>query len=444
MSATAATSMLNYNDHRQKAMSASYERVKVPPQNGTVFEMGNTIDIRLPNMPMGSFLDFHNSYLKLNIETVKADGGGTPAAADDLWLPRNGVYGGLIQRVEIISSAQTISVIDQYSKLANIFLDSEAGIDFKDGIGSIQYGMQTGDEYGAALTPTGTATDDHGTQNNFFCFGLILTNLMSSSKYLPLFSADNIIIRLTLNSKAKAFIGTNGGASTVKVRNVEFVNYVVKLDPVASKLVDDAVGGRYSVVLDDWRNSRGTIPSASQTINQNLGLSVASLSRVLFAFYRTNYSNSGVASDVEGSRSHRFVSEYSFQLNGQNYPAQRIKADASSNMSEVMAEIRGSTRQSLDFDQGSDLTLTDFQLNNASGTGSSIGKAFYEIDLESLRQYDSENSVYSGLYTIGGVTSLDCQMSGAGGSDMDLNVWGQFQATLSLDTRGDNIFTYQV
>ena len=127
MSATAATSMLNYNDHRQKAMSASYERVKVPPQNGTVFEMGNTIDIRLPNMPMGSFLDFHNSYLKLNIETVKPlPDNGVPRIADDLYLPRNGVYGGLIQRVEIISSAQTISVIDQYSKLANIFLDMKS------------------------------------------------------------------------------------------------------------------------------------------------------------------------------------------------------------------------------------------------------------------------------------------------------------------------------
>ena len=364
-------------------------------------------------------------------------------------MPRNGVYGGLIQRVEIISSAQTISVIDQYSKLANIFLDSESGLDFKHGIGSIQFGMRAGQssnqERGVALTDAGAdGAGGSGTKNNFFCFGLILTNLMSSSKYLPLFSADNIIIRLTLNSKAKAFIGTNGGASTVKVRNVEFVNYVVKLDPVASKLVDDAVGGRYSVVLDDWRNSRGTIPTASQTINQNLGLSVASLSRVLFAFYRTAYDNDGVQADTEGSRSHRFVSEYSFQLNGQNYPAQRIKADSTSNMSEVMAEIRGSTRQSLDFDQGSDLTLIDFQSNYGVGTGDNIGKSFYEIDLESLRQYDSENSVYSGLYTIGGVTSLDCQMSAAGGTDMDLNVWGQFQATLSLDTRGDNIFTYQV
>ena len=115
MSAAAGTSMLNYNSKRQPALSATMERVKIPPQNGTIFEMGSTIDIRLPNMPHGNFLDFHNSYLKLNIQTVKtvnvtavvADATADPpvlaVAAEDnvLYLPPNGVYGGLIQRIEI-------------------------------------------------------------------------------------------------------------------------------------------------------------------------------------------------------------------------------------------------------------------------------------------------------------------------------------------------------
>ena len=139
MSAAAGTSMLNYNSKRQPALSATMERVKIPPQNGTIFAMGSTIDIRLPNMPHGNFLDFHNSYLKLNIETSVSVTGVQPqtlneagaevsakvpanvAAADRLFLPQNGVYGGLIQRVEIISAAQTISVLDEYSKLTNLF-----------------------------------------------------------------------------------------------------------------------------------------------------------------------------------------------------------------------------------------------------------------------------------------------------------------------------------
>ena len=473
MSAAAGTSMLNYNSKRQPALSATMERVKIPPQNGTIFEMGSTIDIRLPNMPHGNFLDFHNSYLKLNIETscsvtgaVAGSGSGdTAIAAQDakveavnkLFLPQNGVYGGLMQRVEIISAAQTISVLDEYSKLTNLFISSESGAHFKQGVGSVQYGMG-GDatsnvERGAILTfdsPAGLdGASTSNVQQNFFCFGLLLTNLMSSSKYLPLFSSDNIIIRLTLNTTDKAFVSGASTASTtteVSVKNVEMVNQIVKLDPMAAKLVDDSVGGRYEVVVDDWRNAKSQIAKANTTMNVNLGYSFASLSRVIFAFYKNDY-GSGIVRDidVENNRSTRNLSEYSLQLNGVNIPAQRIKADTKSNLSEVMAEIRGSTRQSLDFTQLSDITKANFQVDGGTGKGATtnIGTAFYEIDTEGLRNYDNEDGVYSGVYTVGSVTSLDATMSGAGACATELNVWGQFQATLSLDTRGDNIFTYR-
>ena len=475
MSAAAGTSMLNYNSKRQPALSATMERVKIPPQNGTIFAMGSTIDIRLPNMPHGNFLDFHNSYLKLNIETsvsvtgvvaqtLNSDGSEATAkvpakveAADRLFLPQNGVYGGLIQRVEIISAAQTISVLDEYSKLTNLFISSESGAHFKQGVGSVQYGMGGGTttnvERGAILTFDSPGVDDTistgNVQQNFFCFGLLLTNLMSSSKYLPLFSSDNIIIRLTLNTTEKAFVS---GASTVplstqvSVKNVEMVNQIVKLDPTAAKLVDDSVGGRYEVVVDDWRNAKSQIAKANTTMNVNLGYSFASLSRVIFAFYKNDYGSGTIRDiDVENNRSTRNLSEYSLQLNGVNIPAQRIKADTKSNLSEVMAEIRGSPRQSLDFTQLSDITKANFQVDGGPGKGATtnIGTAFYEIDTEGLRNYDNEDGVYSGVYTVGSVTSLDATMSGAGACDTELNVWGQFQATLSLDTRGDNIFTYR-
>ena len=70
-----------------------------------------------------------------------------------------------------------------------------------------------------------------------------------------------------------------------------------------------------------------------------------------------------------------------------------------------MAEIRGSTRQSLDFNHQSSITKTSFALNEGDGYGESkIGTSFYEIDLEGLRSY-KENGAYSGLYAIGAVTS---------------------------------------
>ena len=131
-------------------------------------------------------------------------------------------------------------------------------------------------------------------------------------------------------------------------------------------------------------------------------------------------------------------------MNGVNYPAQRIKCNTDNNMSEIMAEIRGSTRQSLDFTQQSSITKKSFKLDHTTGSGpNQIGSAFYEIDTEGLRNYDNENAVYSGLYTIGSVTSLDASMSQGSQGPMELNVWGQYQATLSLNTRGDNLFVYK-
>jgi hypothetical protein len=464
MSTTAATSMLNYANKRTKAMSATTERVKVPPQNGTSFQLQSTIDLRMPNMPKGSFLDMHNSYIKLNIRTEKhvgADAGaGDPAIAanpvsresDEVFLTQNGVF-ALIERIEIISAAQTISVIDQYSKLAGCFLTTESDGNFKKGAGALQFGMGYDADHadkGVLLTPAGTG---NGAQDNFFCFPLILTNLMSSSKYIPLFSSDNLIIRITLNSYSRGFVtgatvaGTAVTAGTCRtlapvIQNVEMVNQIVKLDPIAAKLVDDSVGGVYQVVVDDWRNARSQIEASAQTLNVNLGYSFASLSRLIFAFYKTDYPNFLNDYDSENNRSHRFLSEYSFQLNGVNYPAQRLKADPVSNLSEVVAEIRGSTRQSLDFSHQMCATRANWGLNNVAGKATNVGQSLYEIDLEGLRSYQ-ENDVYSGLYTIGGVTSVDATMSAGGGAPMELNVWAQFQATLTLDTRGDNIFTYQ-
>jgi len=65
------------------------------------------------------------------------------------------------------------------------------------------------------------------------------------------------------------------------------------------------------------------------------------------------------------------------------------------------------------------------------------------LDLEGLRA-TSEDSVYSGLYTVGGTTSLSIAMSDDGGDQRTLNVWGQYQGSLQLDTTQSNIFTYSV
>lgn len=430
MSVAVATKELNFASKREKAVSASAERIEVPPQNGSSFSLGQTIDLRLPSgMARGHYLDFQNSYVKMAIKCERA----ADSVNNDVWLTRNGIY-SLIQKVEILSSSATLSVIEDYNKLCSIFLDSECSHDFKGSLGQVQFGMSQAAAKGQAISSQ-DGTDDLTTT---FAFPLILTNLASASKYLPLFSNDNIIIRLTLASRTDGLISgsavTDANANIV-VNPVSMICNVVKLDAMAQSMVDQANGGVYTMILDDYRNAKAVVQTGDRSINANLGFSNQSLSRVLFGFYNA----STATTDGQGDRPHRSVSEYTFQLNGKNYPAQKIKAnfsDAQRNVSEAVAEIRASSRQAMDFGQPNDITLTEFLTDGASG------KAFYEIDLEGLRS--GEDTVYSGLYTVGGTTSLEVSMNADGSAQNTLNVWGQYQGALTLDTNGSNVFTYSV
>jgi hypothetical protein len=138
----------------------------------------------------------------------------------------------------------------------------------------------------AALKGDGLVTNTVGElKKTAYCLPLILTPLWSSSKYLPCFHNGNLTIRLTLNTFDNAFISgsaTSEVASGFKVNPVSMVCNVVTLDPSAQNMIDQGNGGVYTMILDDFRSSRGgSITTDQRLINQNLGFSHQSLSRVI-------------------------------------------------------------------------------------------------------------------------------------------------------------------
>ena len=155
MSAAVGTKELNFNSKRERAISASSSRIEQPCSNGSDFTCGQVVDIRLPSgMARGNYLNFVDSYIKMNIAATA-----TAHATKQIYLPRNGVY-NLIQKVEILTSSSTISVIDDYRKLCNIFLDSECSPEFKEGLGGVQYGMTSGVDPPNSFVGTAELDDD--------------------------------------------------------------------------------------------------------------------------------------------------------------------------------------------------------------------------------------------------------------------------------------------
>jgi hypothetical protein len=258
-----ASKELNFASKREQAISASSSRLEIPSVNGQSFQCTQTIDIKMPSgMVRGSYLDFENSYVKLGISAKRAAGDAT----GDLDIARNGIF-NLISRVEILSSTSTISVIENYNQLVNIFLDSEASTAYKLSLGNAQFGMS------GSVTLKGVslvmATADE-LKKTVYCLPLILTPLWSSSKYLPCFHQDNLTIRLTLDNFDNAFISGTASAevsSCFTVNPVSMVCNVVTLDPAARNMTDQSNGCVHATILDDFRSSRG-----GSIINQFWGL----------------------------------------------------------------------------------------------------------------------------------------------------------------------------
>ena len=430
MSVAMSTKELNYAVKREKAVSCTSSRVSVPPSNGSSFSTGQSIDLKLPSgMARGSYIDFQNSYVKISITATRA----ADSANNDLKLPRNGIF-NLFEKIELMSSSSTISTVDSYNKLLNVFLDSECSQDFKASVGEVGYGMTNESTYGAVLTPAAGT----GTKTTTYCVPLLLLSLFSSTKYIPAFHNDNLSIRLTLASRVGGFIsgtGVTDANAAITINPVSMIYNIVRLSEQAQMMIDQSCGGVYSLVLDDWQSTKyGTVQTGDRSVVANLGFSHQSISRIVFAFYLPE----AAIADSNGTRVSRSVSEYCFQLNGQNHPAVKIKADfrtTSENHSEILAEIRASTRRSADFQSAS--TIDSSTMIDGAG-----GRSFFEIDLESLRSGD--DGVYSGLYTVGANTSVSIDMNQDGATAAQLNIWGQFQGSLRLDTNTGNVFTYSV
>ena len=225
------------------------------------------------------------------------------------------------------------------------------------------------------------------------------------------------------------------------------VNQIVKLDPMAAKLVDDSVGGRYEVVVDDWRNAKSQIAQANTTMNVNLGFSFAVPVESDFCVLSKRLLSGTIRDiDVENNRSTRNISEYSLQLNGVNHPS---PTHQSRHQVQLVRGHGGDTRQHppvVGFHptvrhHQSKLSELTAALERAQRTS---GLRFTKLTRRGFVIMTMKTAciqVFTPSVQRDQPSTPPCL--GQVPMTLKLNVWGQFQATLSLDTRGDNIFTYR-
>lgn len=416
---------VDYMDKKLKSYSAKSSRQIIPASNGNSFTANSVINIDLQGNQPNTYLDFAASYVRMTITNNDAVAFKLGSAYD------------LIDRVEVLVDGSTVSNINNYSALVTQLLDESVGNQYRSNMGKCL--MATTDTIGNAVevASAGSVT---------VCLPLVCTPLFNSSKYIPCFSRSTIRLRLTLATAARGVVSGDANAPTVDsevvISPVDFVGQYVRVSDEAQMQINANTNGFYELVVSDFRSAEGTYNANDTNLNLNLGISVSSLDRLMFGFYKTRdtvnaYSNM--------NRSNLNLQDYALSVNGLEVPRRRIESSAT-NYAEPVAEIAVASTNSLgDFHHQSQLNPTQFVRNNTAGTADdSLGKALFMIDLESLKPHGGDgDAIYSGISTIGATTQLVGSFSAGTNAQHSILVFGQYTMSLILDMQGSQTFMVQ-
>ena len=465
MDAEVYSESLAYQQVKKRAVSSRSFRVKIPSSNGSNFLPGQTVNIDLPSNLSAQYYNFNQLYLQFTLTT----------GAEVAVLDRNGAY-NLIKRLTIQSAGSMLCDIINYNVLVSAFLDMQASHEWKSSTGNLLAGM-----YGDALRGESIAA----TTSRVFCLPLPLNILASTTPHrlIPAFSLSNLQLRFQLATAAEAFVSATGIAYGIS--NVECVCMMTQLSPQAQSEIDKATNGVYNILCLNYMNAQTSQAAAQSTLTTNLGFAMSSLERIIVIHRKADAAN-GTSTVYSNSRIKNGLSEYSFLINSEQYPARPINVIAQG--SEVWAETLISDHRLMDFNRGcgvnvglaavgaaaagnvgvgvSDLTgsapniakTLSYSLSNADATGASagavalntaatasnIGTFIASCDFESGLSDGKSSTIYSGISTIASTVQYKGIYSGEAPVAAQIDFFACYTVLLSLDMRGLGIFQMRV
>jgi hypothetical protein len=441
--------------------SRSY-RVRLPPSNSTSFAPGNTIQFDLPANLQGTYWNSNQCYLKFKVVNGAA-------AAN---LDRCGAY-GFIRRVQISTSGAQICDLDRYNVLATAMLDADASLEWRGSSGKQLIGTETsmrGEHLAAAAERT-------------YCLpAAILTPLGQTTPHrmIPLCSLSNLQIRYTLEEAATALVGA--GASYT-IQDVEMVMMLTELSPGAQAQIDQITGRRYDILATSYMHSGASLAAGAGALTANLGFSMSSLERVIISIRP-------VASQVAaryslGNRCRYGLSQYSLNINSEQYPARPILV--ADKCAEVHAESLIADHSLVNFNAGNAFTngfegagIADaigvgfsmfanvqpratkepkypFNDSNPAGltagdavdaavlaTPSDIGTFLAQIELESGLSDGKSSHIYSGISTLASTVQLIATFDGSGTGGASVDVFANYTVLMSLNMAGTGVWSISV
>jgi len=452
---------LNYKSTKSRAVAARSFRTKVASSNSTKFVDGETINIDLPgNMP-GTYYNFNQMYLKFKVKN---------ANTDIVNLDRCGAA-AFIKRIQISQSGAQLFDLNNWNVLYTALLDTDASPQWKASTGNILQGTR-----GDSLTGEKIVNNE----DRVFCVPMVLTPLSNTTPHrlIPAFSLAALNFKIQLENATTAVSGTAVANGKLEFSDIEMVSLMTQLSPGAQARVDQMNGGVYNILATSYMNAGANVASGVTSATANLGISVSSLERIIM-IQRPQSTLTAIGAYSIGNRCVNGLTRYQYQINSEAYPA--VPIDVSAKGAEVWAELMISNHSLVNFRDGCSIqkgvikSTTNLLVNDMDGSApetvranpfmedapdgttagasnadaannvaSNIGTFLASVEFETGLSDGKSATIYSGLSTISSVVQFVAQYSGGATADAQLDFFAHFTVLLSLDTRGQGVWTISV
>jgi hypothetical protein len=454
MSVDAMAESVNYRDQKRRAVASRSYRVKISPNNGQTFTDGQTVNLDMPSNLAGTYVNWNQCYLKYKVSSSVACVLDTAGAVS------------MIGRLSCQTSGAQIFDLPSYNVLMTLLMDADSSPTYKAGIGNILMGTNGGKQSGESLAANTART---------YCVPFVCHPFAMSTPHrlMPLFSSSPVQFKIVLESGAKAVVAAS--APTLTFTEVELVCVLTELSPGSQAQVDQMCGGMYNILASSYQNVTSTMAASASatTVTANLGISVSSLERIIVC-HRPTATTGLFSAFSNGNRIKNFLTEYTFQINGENYPARSVIVE--NQCAEALAEFLLSDHSLVNFDKQSSFQIAvggntsllksngldgnsvltaplEPYIDNSGGgieatnTGgvSTIGSFITAVELETGLSDGRSQRLYSGVSTISSTVNYrGVYATGSVTIAAQIDFFAQFTVLLSLNSRGTNVWSISV
>jgi hypothetical protein len=265
---------------------------------------------------------------------------------------------------------------------------------------------------------------------------LALSGVLGSgcSKYLPLSKINDLRLELTIEAATQAVVQASGTANFT-LNNVQLILTYIDVDPVVASRVEQAVGGRYIISTESWRNYT-SILAANRTSDSVLIPARYSSLRTLLHTWRDNANATDQTKYWLSGRSNPFYSttnvpcSIQYAIGSSLIPQTPIKYG----VSETLMNTQQAFHQLGSISAGSRLTLTNWTQPNYYGSVSYMGTFAFAQNFDSF--LNKSDNLTVGMNTINAPTFLQITYPASVSVAQRLDTWAHFDMILDISDAG--------